>query len=230
MKKLIAIVDDEPDIVELVSVTCRKAGFVTSEHNSARSFFETLPAGMPDLVVLDLMLPDIDGLEVCKLLKKRSETCSIPIIMLTVRSDETDKVLGLELGADDYVTKPFSPRELLARIKAVLRRHEKETEGSDAAVPVRIRDVLEIDPGKYKVLVEGRQADLTTTEFRILHLLATHRETVFTRDQLLDHLWGTEKAVIDRTIDVHIKNLRDKLGIAGRFIKNVRGVGYKFEA
>jgi two-component system phosphate regulon response regulator PhoB/two-component system alkaline phosphatase synthesis response regulator PhoP len=150
--------------------------------------------------------------------------------MLTVRSDETDKVLGLELGADDYVTKPFSPRELLARIKAVLRRHEKETEGSDAAVPVRIRDVLEIDPGKYKVLVEGRQADLTTTEFRILHLLATHRETVFTRDQLLDHLWGTEKAVIDRTIDVHIKNLRDKLGIAGRFIKNVRGVGYKFEA
>ena len=224
MNKLIAVIDDEPDILELVSLHLTKSGFKVKEFLNAESFFKFLSSKIPDLIILDLMLPDSDGIEICKYLKSNQELKSIPIIMLTARVSETDKVLGLELGADDYVTKPFSPRELVARVKAVLRRKTQ-----DSGEKIKIGDILLIDLNKFQVFVENKKIDLTPTEFRILKILATKKGWVFTRDQILDHLWGQEKAVLDRTIDVHIKNLREKLGKAAKFIKNVRGIGYKIE-
>jgi len=224
MNKLIAVIDDEPDILELVSLHLTKSGFKVKEFLNAESFFKFLSSKIPDLIILDLMLPDSDGIEVCKYLKSNQELKSIPIIMLTARVSETDKVLGLELGADDYVTKPFSPRELVARVKAVLRRKTQ-----DSGEKIKIGDILLIDLNKFQVFVENKKIELTPTEFRILKILATKKGWVFTRDQILDHLWGHDKAVLDRTIDVHIKNLREKLGKAKKFIKNVRGIGYKIE-
>jgi two-component system phosphate regulon response regulator PhoB/two-component system alkaline phosphatase synthesis response regulator PhoP len=170
------------------------------------------------------MLPDSDGMDICRYMKKKEQYSAIPIIMLTAKSDETDKVLGLEMGADDYVTKPFSSRELVARVKAVLRRRERTGEET-----IEIGGILEILPKKYEVVVEGKKIDLTTTEFRILKILSNRIGWVFSREQLLDELWGHDKIVIDRTIDVHIKHLRAKLGKAAKFIKNVRGLGYKLE-
>ncbi len=225
MNKLIAVIDDEPDIVELVTIHLKKAMYKVNGFSDAESFYCFLEEQTPDLIILDLMLPDADGLEICKHLKKEDRFSSIPIIMLTAKGDETDKILGLEFGADDYVTKPFSPRELVARVKAVLRRRQRvEKSGKlDAG------GILIIDTEKYEVFVEGKRVELTSTEFRILKLLLSKRSKVFSRDDILDYLWGHEKIVLDRTIDVHIKHLRDKLGKAGRFIKNIRGVGYKLE-
>lgn len=223
--KLVAVVDDEPDIVELVSVNLKKAGFKVKEFFDAESFFRFLKEKTPDLAVLDLMLPDADGFEVCKYLKKDEKTASIPVIMLTARADEMDKVLGLELGADDYITKPFSPRELTARVKAVLRRDEKTVKTQK----IRIGEILEIDLQKYETYVEDRKVSLTSTEFRILKLLSERKGWVYARDQILDYLGVQEKGVLDRTVDVHIKNLREKLGPAGKFVKNIRGIGYKLE-
>jgi DNA-binding response OmpR family regulator len=223
--KLIAIVDDEPDIIELVSINLKKAGFKVEEFPDSESFFKSLHVEIPDLIILDLMLPDTDGLEVCKLLKNKDEYASIPIIMLTARAEETEKILGLELGADDYVTKPFSPRELVARVKAVLRRNKPKEETKK----ISIGNTLNIDLERYEVEVEGKKIDLTTTEFKILQLLAIKKGRIQSREQILDHLWGQEKTVIDRTIDVHIRHLREKLGNAAIFIKNLRGLGYKIE-
>jgi len=225
MSQLIAIVEDEPDIIELVSLHLKRGGFAVEGFQDAETFLKFLNNRVPDLTILDLMLPDADGLEICKYLKKKDDFSSIPIIMLTAKSDETDKVLGLELGADDYVTKPFSPRELVARVKAVLRRKGQKEESKT----VEIGNTLVLDPEKYEVRVEGTKVELTSTEFRILQLLSSRKGWVFTRDQILDHLWGGEKAVLDRTVDVHIKNLREKLGKAKEFIKNIRGIGYKLE-
>jgi two-component system phosphate regulon response regulator PhoB/two-component system alkaline phosphatase synthesis response regulator PhoP len=225
MNRLIAIVDDEPDIVELVTLHLGKAGFNVKGFLDAESFTTFLDAQAPDLIILDLMLPDTDGLEICKLIKRREKFSSIPIIMLTAKAEETDKVLGLELGADDYVTKPFSPKELVARVKAVLRRKvQQEVTGK-----IEIGEVLTIDLEKYEVAVKGKKIELTSTEFKILQLLATRKGFVFSRDTILDYLWGQEKAVIDRTVDVHIRHLREKLGEAAHLIKNLRGIGYKLE-
>jgi DNA-binding response OmpR family regulator len=224
MNELIAIIDDEVDITELVSLHLKKNGFRTKEFNDAHSLFTYLSHTVPDLIILDLMLPDMDGLEICKHLRKESSTAQIPIIMLTAKSDETDKIIGLELGADDYVTKPFSPKELIARVKAVLRRKQKDTTNK-----ITIGNILHIDLQKYEVSVENKKIDLTTTEFRILKLLAERKGWVYSRDKILDYLWGDEKAVLDRTIDVHVKNLREKLGTAGKYIVNVRGIGYKLK-
>jgi DNA-binding response OmpR family regulator len=224
MAELVAVVDDEPDIVELVSVNLARAGYEVLGFGGAEDFFESLEKRQPDIILLDLMLPDMDGLEICRILKRDDRWSSIPVIMLTARSGEIDKVLGLELGADDYVTKPFSPRELLARVKAVLRRRP----GGPAGRRLDL-GVLAIDTARYEVRVGGKRVELTPTEFRLLSFLASSRGYVFTRDEILDHLWGREKAVIDRTVDVHVRNLREKLGTAGRLIKNVRGVGYKIE-
>ena len=226
MNRLIAVVDDEPDILALVRLHLEKAGFRVETFEQAEPFLEFINTALPQLVVLDLMLPDADGLEICKYLKGKERFSGVSIIMLTAKGEETDKILGLELGADDYVTKPFSPRELVARVKAVLRR---DREPSDPGSVLQIGGILSIDPGKHQVLLMNLSIDLTTTEFRILHLLASKKGWVFSRDQILDHLWGQEKAVLDRTIDVHIKHLREKLGEAAVFIKNVRGVGYKLE-
>ena len=225
MNQLIAIVDDEPDILELVSLHLKKSGFVVKGFEDAETFYSFIETHTPDLIILDLMLPDIDGLEICKYLKRKEVFSSIPIIMLTAKGEETDKILGLELGADDYVTKPFSPKELVARVKAVLRRpvQKEETE------KIEIGGVVEMDLEKYEVKVNGNKIELTSTEFRILQLLASRKGLVFTRDNILDYLWGQEKAVIDRTVDVHIRHLREKLGKAAHFIKNLRGIGYKLE-
>jgi len=189
------------------------------------SFYRFLKSEIPDLIILDLMLPDTDGYEVCKHLKKEGAFSGIPIIMLTARADESERILGLELGADDYVTKPFSPKELVARVKAVLRRHKPEEETKK----VLVGGMMTIDLEKYEVEVEGKRVELTSTEFRILQLFVSKKGWVFSRDKILQHLWGDDKMVLDRTVDVHIKHLREKLGIAAKFIRNMRGIGYKLE-
>jgi two-component system phosphate regulon response regulator PhoB/two-component system alkaline phosphatase synthesis response regulator PhoP len=224
-KKTIFIVDDEPDITELVDIHLSKAGFRVKKFEIGTDLLSYIQANIPDLIILDLMLPDYDGLELCKLLKKEERYSNIPIIMLTARSDEMDRVLGLEIGADDYITKPFSTRELVARVKAVLRRDEKVNKSN----LITIGDVLEIDVLKYEVLLEKNKIDLTSTEFKILRLLSEKKGWVYSRESILDYLGVYEKGVLDRTVDVHIKNLREKLGVAGKFIKNIRGVGYKIE-
>jgi DNA-binding response OmpR family regulator len=224
MPPLIVALDDEPDILELLRINLKKAGFRFEGFQDAESLFRSLRKEKPDLVLLDLMLPDMDGLDVCRELRRDEKTAGIPVIMLTAKDQETDKIVGLELGADDYVTKPFSVKELIARIHAVLRRWNQAPDGR----PVALGQLL-IDPAKHSVTLAGVPVDLTATEFRILHLLASRRGRVFTREQILDHLWGHEKAVVDRTVDVHIRNLREKLGTAAALIKNIRGVGYKIE-
>jgi two-component system phosphate regulon response regulator PhoB/two-component system alkaline phosphatase synthesis response regulator PhoP len=223
--RLVAIVDDEPDILELVSGALNRAGFRTLEFPDAERFFRWLGDNLPDLLVLDLMLPDADGLEICRRLRAEERTAALPVVMLTAKAAETDRVVGLELGADDYVTKPFSPRELVARVKAVLRRRAAPAPGA----PREITPGLAADDRRFAVLVDGRRADLTTTEFRIFGILTEHPGWVHSREAILDRLWGHDKSVIDRTVDVHITNLRRKLGRFGALIKNVRGVGYKLE-
>jgi DNA-binding response OmpR family regulator len=226
--KTIAIIEDDQDILELISLHVQKAGFKARKFSNAESFLRYLGTDLPDFVILDLMLPDIDGLEVCKSLRNNPKTRNIPIIILTAKTEEPDKIIGLELGADDYVTKPFSPRELIARIKAILRRasHSEHVESSSSSI---IIGDLRIDQNKMEVFVKGKKVDLTLTEFKILTKLASKPGWVFSREQLISAIWGGEKDVFDRTIDVHIKKLRDKLGEAGKFIKSVRSVGYKIE-
>lgn len=225
MNKLIAVVDDDPDVLEVVSTYLKETGFRVKEFLDAESLLRFLNTQIPDLIILDLRLPDADGFETCKYLRKKNEFSHIPIIMLTGKSEEMDRVLGLELGADDYVTKPFSARELVARVKAVLRRREQKGESKR----IEIGNILKIDLQKFQVTIEGKNVELTPTEFRILKMLCERKGWIFTRKQILDYLWGNEKIVVDRAVDVHIKNLRKKIGRVRRFIKSVRGIGYKLE-
>ncbi|MFN3135591.1 MAG: response regulator [Candidatus Kryptonium sp.] len=225
--KTIAIIEDDKDILELIALHAQKAGFKPKKFSDGESFFRYLSTDMPDVLILDLMLPDMDGFEICKMLRNNPATAKLPIIILTAKIEETDKIVGLELGADDYVTKPFSPRELIARVKAVLRRTSEE--GTTKQEILRVGDKIVIDVNKMEVYVEGQRVDLTLTEFKILKHLAKKPGWVFSREQLLNAIWGIKKSVIDRTVDVHIKKLRDKLGEAGKLIKSVRGMGYKIE-
>ena len=224
---VIAIVDDEEDIVELVSHHLKREGFKVKEFYNGRDFLSYIESIIPDLAVLDIMLPGIDGLEICRILKSKARTSSLPIIMLTAKATEADVVVGLELGADDYMVKPFSPRELVARVKSILRRASSKEEDKKL---IRLGS-LSIDKEKFEATVDGKKIDLTTTEFKILEVLAEGQGRVYTRDQLLKkkRLWGDDKLVYDRTIDVHIKNLREKLGKTGNLIKTIRGIGYKLE-
>ena len=224
MPPVIAALDDESDILELLKVSIQQAGYRFEGFLESEDLFRYLAREKPSLILLDLMLPDTDGLEVCRQIRRSEDLAGIPIIMLTARGDESDKVVGLELGADDYMTKPFSVKELVARIHAVLRRPG----GGEASRRIAV-GTLVIDLDKFEVTADGVKAELTATEFKILQLLASRRGRVFTRDQILDFLWGSEKAVIDRTVDVHIRNLREKLGPAAALIKNIRGMGYKLE-
>ncbi len=224
MPALIAALDDEADILELLKVSLEKAGYRFEGFQDAEDLYRFLAREKPGLILLDLMLPGTDGLEVCRHIRRSEDLAGIPIIMLTARGDESDKVVGLELGADDYITKPFSVKELVARIHAVLRRP-----AAGEAGPRIVVGTLVIDLNKFEVTVDGAKVDLTATEFKILQLLASRKGRVFSRDQILDHLWGSEKAVIDRTVDVHIRNLREKLGPAASLIRNIRGVGYKLD-
>lgn len=227
MEKVVAIVDDEKDILELVSHHLKREGYKVKEFLNGKDFIMYLDSVIPDLTLLDIMLPGTDGLEICRMLKSKPSTSSMPIIMLTAKGTEADVVVGLELGADDYVVKPFSPRELLARIRSVMRRSEKKEAGEDI---IKVGP-LTINRERYDVFVDSKRIELTTTEFKILEVLAERKGRVFTRDQLLKkkRLWGDDKLVFDRTIDVHIKNLRDKLGPAGQMLKTVRSIGYKLE-
>ncbi|MFQ5951995.1 MAG: response regulator transcription factor [Candidatus Omnitrophota bacterium] len=225
MPKLIAIVDDEPDILRILKKRIINAGFNAEGFKDGKSLFKFLKDQKPDLILLDIMMPEMDGFDICKVLKKENEYSSIPIIMLTARDQVVDKVLGLELGADDYMVKPFSNEELIARIKAALRKREEAI----TTKKVNIGDMILMDVDKHKVMVEGKDVELTSAEFKILFLLSSKKGHVFTRQTILDYLWGDEKIVVDRTIDVHIRHLREKLGKASKFIKSIRNVGYKIE-
>lgn len=226
-KKIIYVVEDEPDILDLIALHLTKAGYEVKKFLEAAPMMKQLGRQVPHLIILDLMLPDHDGVDVCKALKKNQKYMDIPIIMVTAKTDEFDVVLGLELGAEDYIKKPFSPRELVARVKVVLRRYKRTA--SSTSQKINIDDILTIDPEKFEVLVKDEKIQLTSTEFLILKMLAEKPGWVFSREKILDLLWGDEKDVFDRTVDVHIKNLREKLGPTGKLIKNIRGVGYKLE-
>ncbi len=229
MGKFIVIIDDAEDILNLVSLHLKKSGFDVKGFSNPQKFLKFIEKNIPDLIILDLMLPKIDGIEICKQLKNSSTFSNIPIIMLTAKASETDVVLGLELGADDYITKPFSPRELVARVKAVLRRNDVVTQSNSQKQNIIKIGKIKVDMDKYEAFVGREKIDLTPTELRILSILMKGKGRVFTRDTLLEHLWGGDKIVIDRTIDTHIRNIRKKLGKAGNIIKNVRGIGYKIE-
>lgn len=218
----ILIVEDDQDIVEMVEYNLKQEGYTAIHAYNGEKGVELAGDAKPDLIILDLMLPAIDGFEVCKLLKQQQPTALIPIIILSAKSRETDKVVGLELGADDYITKPFSPRELIARIRAVLRRHKEQSAGE-----IKIGQLV-IDSAGHKVLVKGREVELTATEFRLLECLARRPGVVFSRDQLLDAAGIDGSMVYDRTVDAHIKSLRRKLGSVKDCIETVRGVGYRF--
>ncbi len=222
----ILVVDDEEDILELVEYNLAKDGYRISCAASGEEALKAAKTQLPDLVVLDLMLPGLDGLEICKRLKADSKTQHIPIIMLTAKGEEADVVTGLELGADDYISKPFSPRVLAARVKTVLRR--KVASPEDPKTVIKIHDLL-IHPGRHEVLLKGQPVDLTHTEFRILQLLARRPGWVFTRYQIINGVQGDEIAVTDRSVDVHIVSLRRKLGECGDYIQTIRGVGYRFK-
>ncbi len=232
MAATILIVEDEPAIQELISYNLRNAGYVVLCAGSAEQAKIMVNDVLPDLVLLDWMLPNMSGIELARLLRQGTRTKATPIIMLTARVDESDKVAGLEIGADDYITKPFSPRELVARIKAVLRRRLPEV--SDEIVEV---GGLKLDPTTHRVTASDQEDNsksseipLGPTEFRLLHFLMTHTERVHTRGQLLDRVWGDHVFVEDRTVDVHIRRLRKALEEAGKdeLVQTVRGAGYRF--
>jgi DNA-binding response OmpR family regulator len=225
MLKEIFLLEDDIEIQKMLKNFLEKNGFIVKSFSNAESFLIELKKKKPNLILLDLMLPDADGIEVCKNLKSKEDTSKIPIIIISAKTQEIDKVIGLEVGADDYLGKPFSLREILARIKAVLRRQETK----EIPEPIKLGCGLEIDPEKFKVFYKNEEIILSTTEFKILHLLASNKGVVFSREKIIERLWNYEKDIYERTIDVHIKHLREKLKEAGNLIKNIRGVGYKLE-
>lgn len=225
-KEHILIVDDEEDIVELLEYNLNKEGYRITSVTTGEKVLGLAKTLLPDLIVLDIMLPNLDGLEICKLLKKDSKSQHIPIIMLSAKGEEADIVTGLELGADDYVTKPFSPRVLIARVRTVLRRIKLAPTDDNSILNIH---ELVIHPGRHEVLINGESQDLTFTEFKILHFLARRPGWVFTRNQIVDAVRGEDYPVTDRSVDVQIVGLRKKLGDYGNYIETVRGVGYRFK-
>ncbi|MDX1563885.1 MAG: response regulator [Phycisphaeraceae bacterium] len=220
----ILVVEDEHDLQELLRYNLIREGFTVQCTDSGETALSLVQTERPELILLDLMLPGMDGLEVCRNIKTNEATASIPIVMLTAKGEEADVVLGLEMGADDYVTKPFSPRVLSARIKAVLRRPATEAPSDSAALQV---GPIRILPDRHEVLIDGKPAQMTATEFRLLHLMARKPGRVFTRQQIIDALHDGFAAVTDRSVDVQIVSLRRKLGEAEKLIQTVRGVGYR---
>ncbi len=225
-KEKILVIEDDEDIQELIRYTLSREGYQVFAATDGEAGLKKVEATLPDLVLLDLMLPGMDGLEICKAIRSGVKTQTIPVIMLTAKGEEADMVAGLEVGADDYMAKPFSPRILLARIRTVLRRRKREDAGEEA--PVKIGEFL-IHPGRHEVLVRGKPVELTFTEFRILHFLARHPGWVFSRYQIVDAIRGENYVVTDRAVDVQIVGLRKKLGNFGEYIETVRGVGYRFK-
>jgi len=227
MSKQILVVDDEKDIVEFITYNLQKEGY---EVLTAYSGNEALRKAQhkPDLILLDIMLPEPDGYEVCKQLRSSSSTASIPIIFLTAKSGEVDEIVGLEIGADDYIVKPISPRKLISRIKAVLRRAETAVGETIAREITRIED-LEINRANYTVKLSGKEIFFPRKEFEILSLLASNPGRVFSREELLNKIWGEDVYVVDRTVDVHIRKIREKLGDRADYIETIKGVGYRFK-
>jgi two-component system phosphate regulon response regulator PhoB len=226
-KENILVVEDEEDILALVHYNLAKEGYTVTPVTSGEEGLRAVAGKYPDLILLDLMLPGIDGLEFCRRMKKDADTAAIPIIMVTARGEESDVVAGLEMGADDYVVKPFSTKVLLARIRNVLRRRERDSDVSPNDDSISIHGIV-IHPGRNEVLVDGNPVDLTFTEFRVLHFLASRPGWVFTRYQIVNAVRGDDYAVTDRAVDVQIVGLRKKLGRHGECIETVRGVGYRF--
>lgn len=222
----ILLVEDERDILEVMTYNLQREGFTTLASRDGAKGLELATREHPDMVLLDLMLPSMDGLEVCRRLKEDVSTRSIPIIMVTAKGEESDVVIGLGMGADDYVVKPFSPRELVARVKAVLRRGGVK-DAPPGTEHIR-REGIALDPVKFRFLVDGESVPLTATEFRLLHLLASHPGRVFTRGEILNRVIGEDTVVIDRNIDVHVRAVRKKLGPYRDLIETQRGVGYRF--
>ena len=227
MASKILIVEDEPDIVELLAYHLNQAGFETEAVSNGRDALNQMRANPPNLILLDLLLPEVDGLEVCRLLKQDASTADVPVIILTAKGEEIDRIVGFELGVDDYITKPFSPREVVLRIRAVLRR-PADTQPTKPSKQVEIHG-LTIDLDKHQVFSEDGAISLTATEFKLLGLFTRSAGRVFTRNILMDAVWQEEYYGIDRTVDTHISRLRRKLGRFGELIETVRGIGYRFK-
>ena len=223
----IVIVEDEPDILDVLSYNLKREGYEVATAQDGSRGLELIQNEKPKLVLLDLMLPGMDGLDVCRSLKSDDLTKTIPVIMLTAKGEESDIVLGLGIGADDYITKPFSPKELIARVKAVLRRSEQADDTSKEQL-IEI-DQLSIDSTKHKVSLAGVEVKLTATEFRLLKYLAGNPGRVFSREQLLNQAFGNDVVVVDRNIDVHIRGIRKKIDPDQLYIETIRGVGYRFK-
>jgi two-component system phosphate regulon response regulator PhoB len=225
MKPRILVVDDEPDVLDLVTYNLGQAGFATETAADGAEALRKARSSAPDLILLDLMLPEMDGLEVCKLLRRDTKTSAIPIIMLTARASEIDRIVGLELGADDYVPKPFSPRELVLRVKKRLEQNS----GAPTKNTYTFGSLV-VDVSRHLVTVRGKRVELTATEFKLLALLLQRTGHVQSRDQLLRDVWEYETHIDTRTVDTHIRRLREKLGTAAKYLDTVRGVGYRFSA
>ncbi len=225
MSKRILVIDDEGDVLDLIAMHLRAEGYDVSLADSGPVGLERVKQNRPDAIILDLMLPNMDGMEVCKQLKADSSTRPIPIIMLTARVQATDRVTGLEIGADDYVTKPFSPRELTLRVKSVLR---KGTPQYDQPERLQI-GILILDRARHSAIVDGVTVQLTVTEFKLLAVLMERRGRVQNRERLLNDVWGYENIIDTRTVDTHVRRLREKIGRASAYIKTVRGVGYRMD-
>lgn len=227
--KHILVVDDEKDLVELVLYNLKKEGYSVESVSDGESALTKIRKGKYDLVILDLMLPGIQGIDLCRVIRNDPKTEALPVIMLTAKGEEVDRVIGLEMGADDYITKPFSPRELIARVKAVLRR----SRGKPVAEKSLKIGELEIDKERYVISIKGKPVKLSATEFKLLLFLAERKGKVFSRDQLLDAVWRDETFVEPRTVDVHIRRLRSSIEedpAKPRYIKTLRGIGYFFDA
>ena len=224
----ILVVDDEEDLLELVRYTLAKEGHSITCVDTGEKAVDSVQRKLPDLIVLDLMLPGIDGLEVCRRLKRDSRTRDVPIIMLTAKSEERDVIMGLDGGADDYITKPFSPRVLLARVKSLLRRKDVEIR-SQQETTIQVRDLI-IHPGRHEVTLQGNQLKLTYTEFALLQFLTKRPGWAYSRSQIVDAVKGEDYPVTERSVDVQVAGLRKKLGVFGSNIETVRGVGYRFRA
>ncbi len=229
MRQRVVLIEDEKDIVELVRYNFRKEGFEVSSFFSGKEGLDHLRRHAADLVLLDIMLPDLDGFEICRRLRAEERLRSLPVIFLTAKGEEIDRVLGLEIGADDYVVKPFSPRELVARVKAVLRRQARPAEKVEL---IEAHD-LRLDARTQEVTIRGKGVELSTLEFKLLHFLASHPRRIFGREQLLDEVWGRDRFVTPRTVDVHVRRLREKIEARPnrpQYIQTVRGSGYRFAA
>lgn len=224
-RQSVLVVEDEEDIMEVIRFNLEKEGYEVHQALSGEKALQVIENNLPSLVLLDLMLPGINGLDLCRIFKQNDRTKAIPVIMLTAKSEDADIVAGLEMGAEDYITKPFSPRVLLARVRTVLRRRESGVKDDSSVIQV---EGMQIHPGRHEVTMGENVVDLTPSEFRILHYLARRPGWVYSRDQIIDAIRGHGYVVTDRAIDVQVVGLRKKLGDYGKFIETVRGIGYRF--